>query len=219
MSSEDGRTIVDMKRRTQELWAKQDQHAGDRWRLFKAVAETIDASTVLYPGSYVDVAPSFVFPRVTYVDVDRRAAAFFDDREGVEEIIRSHPGSPRNPQFMFIHGDYAEDLGLPDEGFDLLVSLYAGPVSDHCVDNLSVGGSLLVNPSHGDAALASIDERLSLTGVVLSRSGGYRSSDRNLGDYLTPKAEIDITREMMLKRGRGIAYTKPAFAFIFERIR
>jgi len=83
-----------MKRRTQELWAKQDQHTGDRWRLFSAVAEAVDATTVLYPGSFVDVAPSFVFPAVTYVDADDRAAAFFDDRAGVAEIIRTHPGSP-----------------------------------------------------------------------------------------------------------------------------
>ena len=59
-----------MKDRTGRLWAKQDQHNGDRLRLFTAVGGAIDASTVLYPGSYVDVAPSFVFDDVTYVDVE-----------------------------------------------------------------------------------------------------------------------------------------------------
>ena len=64
-----------MNPKTAELWAKQDQHQGDRWRLFSAVAESLDASTVLYPGSYVDLAPSFVFDSVTYLDVDKRAAS------------------------------------------------------------------------------------------------------------------------------------------------
>jgi hypothetical protein len=49
------------------------------------VAGRVEASRVLYPGSFVDVAASFVFPAVTYVDSDGRAAKFFDDVEGVDE--------------------------------------------------------------------------------------------------------------------------------------
>ena len=55
-----------------------------------AVAAAVSAQRVLYPGSYVDVAPSFVFPTVTYVDIDDRAQAFFSDVAGVKEIIASH---------------------------------------------------------------------------------------------------------------------------------
>ena len=43
------------------------------------MASFIDAERALYPGSYVDLAPSFVWPSVTYVDTDRRAAQFFAD--------------------------------------------------------------------------------------------------------------------------------------------
>ncbi|MEZ5217710.1 MAG: hypothetical protein R2715_14270 [Ilumatobacteraceae bacterium] len=59
-------------------------------RLFAAVAGFVEASRVLYPGSFVDVTASFVFPAVTYVDVDRRTAKFFADREG----HRDHRGQP-----------------------------------------------------------------------------------------------------------------------------
>ena len=62
-----------VQERTRQMWEKQDQHRGDRHRLFTAVAEALDAGRVLYPGSYVDIAPSFVWPSVTYVDIDRRA--------------------------------------------------------------------------------------------------------------------------------------------------
>ena len=78
-----------MKPKTKQLWDKQDRHPGDRWRLFRSIADAYHPKKVLYPGSYVDVAPSFVFPDVTYVDVDRRAAAFFEDMEGVQEIIKT----------------------------------------------------------------------------------------------------------------------------------
>jgi len=99
-----------------------------------------------------------------------------------------------------------------------LVSLYAGFVSEYCLDNLSVGGHLLVNPSHGDAALASINDRLRLTGVVLSTSTGYKYSSQDLASYLIPKAEVEVTRDLILDRRRGIGYTRPAFAYVFERV-
>jgi hypothetical protein len=119
-----------MESKTRALWDKQDIHPGDRWRLFSAVAGTVAAERVLYPGSYVDVAPSFVFPMVTYIDSDARAKAFFSDVAGVNEIIATHVGSPRDPEFRFIHADYTADLGIGTD-YDLLVSLYAGLVYEH----------------------------------------------------------------------------------------
>ncbi len=74
---------------TRKLWDEQDRrHPGDRLHLFAAVADTFAVSTVLYPGSYVDIAPMCVFDDVTYVDIDRRAARFFSDSAGVNEIRR-----------------------------------------------------------------------------------------------------------------------------------
>ena len=51
--------------------------------------------------------------------------------------------------------------------FDVLVSMYAGFVSEFCTWCLKVGGVLLVSPSHGDAALAALDPRYTLSGVVI----------------------------------------------------
>lgn len=207
-----------MEAATRKLWADQDKHGGDRWRLFQAVAAAVGGRSVLYPGSFVDVAASFVWPVVTYVDVDRRAARFFTDVEGVAEIVGAHPGAPADPVISFVHGDYTEDLGLAANEFDLLVSLYAGFVSDHCTGHLKVGGHLLVNPSHGDAALASIDRRYTLSGVVLSRSGQYVVSHRELDTYLVPKKPVDLSPEAIRSRGKGVAYSRPAFAYLFRRV-
>jgi hypothetical protein len=205
-----------MKAKTAELWTKQDQHQGDRWRLFSAVARAIDAETVLYPGSYVDLAPSFVFGSVTYLDVDKRAPAFFADTNGVLEIIAEHQGPPE-PDITFIHGDYTGPLDLPEEHFDLLVSLYAGFISEHCTQHLKIGGTLLVNPSHGDAAMASIDPRYVLAGVIKSSSGDYRVDTKDLDTYLIPKKPQAITAETLHQSGRGIGYTKSPFAYLFTR--
>jgi hypothetical protein len=205
-----------MVNRTSVLWEKQDSHKGDRKRLFTAIRDHLGDCGVLYPGSYVDVAPSFVFSSVTYVDLDLRAARFFADGDGVTDIITSE-GGPVTGETRFVHGDYTTDLGLEAESFDLLVSLYAGFVSEACTETLKVGGVLLVAPSHGDAAMASINPRYVLTGVVTSRSGTYRVSTHNLGGYLVPKTEVTITPTLLHNRRRGIPYTKSPFAYLFTR--
>ena len=207
-----------MKRRTRELWSEQDQHKGDRWRLFRAVGRVIAVQHALYPGSFVDAALSFLFPNVTYVDTDDRAAAFFADVAGVREIIAAHPGGPPDPEVRFIHGDYRDVLDLPDESFDLLVSLYAGFVSEHCTRQLRVGGALLANSSHGDIALASIDPRYELSGVLLPRAGEYRVSTDKLDSYLVPKTPITVTKELLHSTGRGILYTRSPSAYLFTRV-
>jgi hypothetical protein len=207
-----------MKTRTSKLWAEQDRHPSDRHRLFSAVSTAVPSSSVLYPGSWVDIAPSFVFDDVTYVDTDHRSGQFFDDPDGVDEIIAEHRQPASSTTWRFIHADYSSDLSLPDGHFDLLVSLYAGFVSEHCTRYLRPGGHLLVNSSHGDAAMASIDPAFRLVAVVQSRSGGYSVTDKDLGSYLVPKTPTTITAETLHKSGRGVAYTKPVFAYVFQRL-
>ena len=145
-----------MEQFTHRLWSDQNRHDGDRFRLFSTVRNAVGGVRVLYPGSFVDVAASAVYPEVTYVDIDNRTPRFFRDTSGVTDIIESM-GGPREHVVEFLHADYRDELPLENESFDLLVSLYAGFVSEHCTRHLRVGGTLLVGPSHGDAAMASID--------------------------------------------------------------
>jgi hypothetical protein len=154
---------------------------------------------------------------VTYLDLDTRTPKFFDDIDGVCEIVVDH-GGPAEPDITFIHADYTSRLDLPAGHFDLLVSLYAGFISEHCTQHLSVGGTLLVNPSHGDAAMASIDPRYELSGIVRSRSGDYRVETTDPDSYLIPKKPREITIETLHETGRGIGYTKSPFAYLFTRI-
>lgn len=204
---------------TAKLWSKQDRHEGDRQRLFAAVSRVSKATSVLYPGSFVDIAPSFVFPAVTYVDSDDRARRFFTDTSGVLELISTHRTDGVVPEVRFVHSDYRDQLDLAVGSFDLLISLYAGFVSEHCTRYLQVGGTLLVNPSHGDAAMASIDNRYRLSGVVKSGSGRYRVDRADLDLYLIPKTAQEVSVERLHELGRGIGYTKSPFAYLFTRVR
>lgn len=206
-----------MQATTRALWDKQDQHKGDRARLFAAVAGAVAARRVLYPGCFVDIAASFAYPDVTYADIDKRAAAFFADTDETAKIITENGIDPATRRVRFIHADY-NALDLPEQGFDLLISLYAGFVSEACTRFLKPGGTLLVNPSHGDAAMAALDARYRLSGAVLSGGGGYRVTRDRLDRFLVPKKPTAISRESLRASNRGVAYTVPAFAYLFERI-
>lgn len=56
----------------------------------------------------------------------------------------------------FLHADYTTALGLAQAHFDLLISLYAGPLWDHRQRYLKPRGLFLANTSHGDASLAAL---------------------------------------------------------------
>lgn len=205
-----------MQRRTRDLWEMQDRHPGDRQRLFAAVSQAVEADEVLYPGSFVDIAPSFVWADVTYNDLDKRVPGFFADEGGIAEILAAHDTDPDSTTLRFLPGDYRE-LGVKAKSVDLLISLYAGFISEACGHAVRDGGWLLVNASHGDAAMASIDDRYELGAVVESHSGDYRVRTANLDAYLVPRKPVDLTPEYLHELGRGVRYTRAPFAYLFQR--
>ena len=205
-----------MKESTRRLWEEQNRHPGDRLRLFTAVRGFTGETSVLYPGSFVDVAPSFVFSPVIYVDNDRQADRFFTDTAGVDEIISNHRQNRNRTEWRFLHADYRSEIDLADGSVGLLVSLYAGFVSEDCTRYLRPGGWLLVNPSHGDAAMASIDPRYRLAAVINARSGRYTVSEGELDSYMIPKRPTEINAELLHRTGRGLAYTRTPFAYLFQ---
>lgn len=118
----------------------------------------------------------------------------------------------------FISADYSDLLDLGEGSFDLLISPYAGFISEHCTRYLRVGGTLLVNPSHGDVAMASIDPRCRLAAAVTSRSGHYSVDSHGIESHLVPGRDVEVTRASLHAGGRGVGYTKSPFACLFERV-
>lgn len=53
--------------------------------------------------------------------------------------------------------------------------------------------------------------------VVVARSGNYRVTTRDLGGYQIPKRPVTVTSDLLHESGRGIAYTRSPFAYLFER--
>ncbi len=197
-------------------WTSYCDSIGDRSGLFLAVARAWAPTRALYPGSYLDLSPSVAIASVVYVDTDRRAARFFADQALVAAELEGRAQDGAGTDVQFLHADYTGALPLTDGSFDLLISLYAGPVWDHCRRYLEPGGLLLANASHGDAGLAALDPSLHLVAAVQHRDGVYRLDTSNLESYLVPKKPANADADLIRRQGRGIAYTKPAFAYVFR---
>lgn len=203
--------------KTLQAYQDYEDSRGDLCGLFSVLAEAFVIERVLYPGSYIHLAPSFVFPSVTYVDTDRRARRFFDDSKGVEALVGERKRYGESPEITFHHADYTTDFGEPEQSFDLLLSLYAGFVSEACKSYLRIGGWLLANNSHGDASMASIDPDYEFVAAVKHRSGRYRLTSEDLDAHFVPKRDVKVTAELLRSTGRGVGYTKSAAAYVFRR--
>lgn len=195
-------------------------YGGDKARseLFALLAASLCPERVLYPGSFIHLSASFHFPSVVYVDNDRKAKWFFSHAEEVNELVARHKKYDREPAVEFLGKSYNGPLGLPENSFDLLISQYAGFISEACRPYLKLGGLLLANNSHGDAALASLDPHFELVAVVLGPAKAPRISFKALEQYFQPKKPVRLSREEVKKMGRGIGYTHPAQAYLFRRL-
>ena len=189
----------------------------ERLGMFSILKEKYKINNALYPGSFVHITPSFVFPSVVYVDTNKPAKDFFND-PSVHDFVSKKKSYDEDSVISFHHKDYRKNIGEPIESFDLLISQYAGFISQFCKKYLKIGGILLANSSHGDASMASIDTDYKFIGVLNKRRNKYAFSEKKLDSYFIPKKPREITREYLEKTKRGVGYTKSPSNYLFRRI-
>jgi hypothetical protein len=190
----------------------------ERLELFQLLREKYGVRAAVYPGSFVHVTPSFVYPVTAYIEMDKRAKKFFEN-PGLHDFVQERKTYPEETVIKFFEQDYQKRIPGEEQKYDLLISQYAGFVSKHCKPYLKIGGILLANNSHGDAGLASIDGDFEFIGVVLKRGAKYRISEQNLAEYFVPKKAIEITPEYLEELQKGIGYTKTASSYLFRMVR
>ncbi len=189
----------------------------ERLDLFQLIADEFKVKRALYPGSFVHVTPSFVFPSMVYVDNDKQANKFFKSPE-IHRLIEKRKVYPQDASFMFHFTDYMDGFDEKEKSFDLLISQYAGFVGQYCKPYLKKGGLLLANNSHGDAGVSAIDKEYQLVAVFSLRNGRYKMSKSNLDEYFIPKSPVKLTKEYLIQLQKGIGYTKSGHAYLFRKI-
>jgi hypothetical protein len=191
---------------------------GDRREIFKLLVDRYGIQNALYPGSYIHIAPSFYIPETVYIDSNEKARKFFDDRN-IVEFISKHSHYKKFPLVRYYNYNYNLDFGEKSENFDLLISLYAGFVSQACKKYIKKDGILLVNNTHGDASMAYIDEEYEFIARIYRSNNRYRLTNKNLDKYFIPKnPKLELTKDYMRRIKRGVGYTKTSIAYVFKRV-
>lgn len=188
--------------------------------LFIALAEKYQISNVMYPGCFVHITPSFIFPRVVYVDNYRNTDKFYNDPE-VQKYVNKRKTYKQNAEVVFYKSDYNKKIPEKEKSFDLLISQYAGFISQPCKKYLKRGGIFVTNNSHGDASMAHLDKDFEFVGVYNRKTDKkFTISDKNLKSYFIPKKKgINISKAYLEKIQRGIGYTKTPSGYIFKKIK
>jgi len=186
----------------------------ERLELFRLLKDRFDICKGLYPGSFVHITPSFVFPEMVYADTNSRCPRFFASTE-LADFIDSRKEYSEPSVVRFHHVDFTAALPEEEHSFDLLISLYAGFVSQYCGRYLKTGGVLVANNSHGDAPLAFLDPSFELTGLVKRRGSYFSFSDQNLKDYFIAKNGLPIDKENIIRSMTSPGFTKTAYAYVF----
>lgn len=163
------------------------QHGLERTVLLSTIRARFERPpTVLYPGCFVHVTPSFYFQHVIYVDRNELAREFFAESAGVLALINNRKRYSQSPYVRFLAQDYTSELPFPHESFELLLSLFAPGVSRACARYLRPGGLLLSNDHMGDAREAAGMGDLELCAVLEQRRDEIRLQESDVAGYLKP---------------------------------
>jgi hypothetical protein len=182
-----------------------------REQLYQTISQEFNIQKGLYPGSYIDIAPSFYIPNMTYIDNFKGAIQFFQSNDEIINYIETHKAYSSASTLQFYGNDYYDEL--PIEPVELIISQYAGFVGQATKRYLKQGGILLANDSHGDATLAYLDPDFQFIGVV---SNSSKIAYTDLDQYFTFKRERPIDRTKVIKTMKGPKYQTVALNYIFR---
>ena len=199
-----------------EYIQKSGDNFGYRYGLFKILNDNFTIYTATYPGSYIDITPSFFFPTTYYIDTDKKAKKFFSNENEILDYIEKNKTYEENITLKYYPEDYRKDFNEIKNSSDLLISLYAGFISKYCKNILKKNGLLLAN-SHGDASMAQLDNDFRFIGVINYQNKKYYLKTGNLDEYFIPKKNITVTKELLEKTNRGVGYTKSANYYLFRK--
>ncbi|MBN2280343.1 MAG: hypothetical protein JXQ65_07175 [Candidatus Marinimicrobia bacterium] len=186
--------------------------------LFQMLSNQFDIKSAIYPGSFIHISPSSIFPVTCYIDADKNAKQFFATEKYLE-YIRQRKQYEEEPVIRFYGENYTQLIQELIGKFDLMISQYAGYISGPCFDYLKPKGLLLVNNSHADAGLTILDNRYKLIAAIHKSNRKYSISYSSLDQYFIPKNKIANIKDHLIKTGKGIGYTKTAPLYLFEKIK
>ncbi len=188
----------------------------ERLGLFELLKNKYGIKKALYLGSHIHITPSLVFPEVVYVDSYEKFKQMVESEEA-RSFVENNKQYSTSPKYSYIKQNYDNQLGL-DQDFDLLISQYAGFVSQAGKRYLKRGGILVANNSHGDASMANLDDDYELIAIANHAKDKWRISEQQLAGYFVRKDGQTDSYSELSKTGKGPGYKKAAANYIFRRV-
>ena len=191
-------------------------------KFLRLVERNFGCRRVLYPGSYLDIRPSLVFPEVCYVDSFKGIARYLADPE-LLKYIDGHKSYPEDSVIRCHEADYETFEGESADSFDLLISLNAGFISQSCSHFLKPGGLLLANNGHYDANRAYVDPTYEFVTALEGGASSWESLPRDSFPYFSNRLGEELTLAMVesdSKRPPSKARFRPSMqsdAYLFRR--
>ena len=171
------------------------RHHHDLLGVFRAVHDLLGVQRVVYPGSYIHITPSLVFPCVCYVDSVKGFGTAMQSDDLVP-WLDAHKDYTEPVEFTAIETAYNSIPSTLLAGFGLMISLNAGAISQECKPLLSPSAHLLANDGHYDAARAHVDADYTLV-AALNVNGACETDEDALRGYFVTKQGQPLTREML----------------------
>ena len=166
----------------------------------RLIKKKYNVERVLYPGSWIHLTPSLVFPYVVYVDFFAAMESIFNDSK-LLKYIETHSETLDKKAIKFHKVDYREGIDEEQESFDLLISLSSGFVSKYCKPYLRKGGLLFVNNEHYDASMAYVDPNF-VTNGVFTHAGKLIEDKQKTQEYFLTKNNQAITLAMVKENSK-----------------
>lgn len=193
----------------------QDIHF-ERSELFKVISQNFQIKNILYPGSNIHITPSFHFQHVVYVDIADNALSFFADKEQVIELIQKNKIYKQPSYIQFINQDFTKPLSVKENGFDLIIALFASGITSSCIRYLKKGGLLLTNNHHNDAIDAIENNKLIPTSLILKSKRRYTILKANEESFLDSIKKS--TNNLLNNNPRGgLQYQENETFYLFQK--
>ena len=175
-----------------------------------------DIEKVIYPGSYIHITHSLIFPEEVYIDNNNTSKLTFEDNNTVR-FIKKYKMYKKPPKMRFYSDDYNSTIDENKMSFDLLISISAGFVSVACVDYLKQEGLFLADNEHNDASMAFISKNYELLGV-LNRPDSSRhnhKANNNLHKKIFDEHYLKMKRTQ-IKKHKDIEFEKDNLNSYFQ---
>ena len=191
--------------------------------ILQLIEETFGCRRVLYPGSYMDITPSLVFREACYVDSLKGIVRRLADPE-LLKYVNAHKSYAEDSVIRCYEADYSTFRDEPADSFDLLISMNAGFISQHCRHFLKHEGLLLVNNGHYDANRVYVDPSYEFVAALEGDTANWESLPRDPLPYFSTRRGEELTLAMVecdAKRPPSKARFRPskeAYAYLFRRV-